>query len=853
MSELQKPVYIPSVEGSDIYNYMFRNRELDFSYVGMIPSSLELNRLMSIGMKITKKKTNDKSMSSDIINVKFKQKVKSGKDIIKALTLKMDNLAEDKTNYIDRLEEFINEIESSIDSPKWSELSNEDLRTKLYTEGFVYNSVKYVVYKRSSAKSRIGQCLFIKEELYVPMITWSRMNLNFTTPSVSVDYPSLLAYESLVGSSLEDVINIDPKNILIITDVESKFTKTCNVIRTDVNGYLNSFTDNSEIKNSLFDGESLLDSQYFTDNKGMMLLRNHMFKSAAFNCDIQEYLKSQCPSHIDYNEWSLTNMFGLDILARDVHLIITPTSLKALKFSHLLGSDLDMWEHWKQIVLDNDCTFGVCKHEKKSKRGFDEYGNILQQTSYQMLNSLPITRDDIKRFSDFDKYIIEKLKNDDDYFIEFIKESANDINSNNMFVDLYYQNRDIVGTKIFRKFRTETINAHVNHIKRGKIRMHGDYLVMLGNPMEFLSHAIGKLDINNPSLKENEVHTTMFGLKEITGFRNPHTSPSNVLVAKNIFVKDIDKYFNLTDNIVCVNAIGFPLQDILSGCDYDSDTVLMIDNDDLLKISKKLFGKYRVCINQVESSKKKYQVCNYDMALIDKELSKSQKYIGRTVNVGQLCMSTYWDRLNTGCSESELSELMKKIDVVTVLSGICIDLAKKMFEIDIKKEIDFVAKTKELKKEKPLFWKYVSQNKTVRTSQYECPMDFLFNEMDEIDKASHRKNADFKDTLVKHNLKAGDRKQQTKIIEYVDDMCVKINGVYNKALSDEERDESVDEILKYYKFYIDKLKVSQDTMYSLLLKISKHKKDKISSRMLNIIYKAQKDKFLMAFKKTPHF
>ncbi|MGG1650440.1 hypothetical protein ABHN03_16680 [Paenibacillus sp. NRS-1775] len=853
MEKLIGPVYIPSIEGSDIYNHTFRDRELDINYVGMIPSSLELNKLISVGLRTTKKKTNDKLLSTDIINVKFKQKVKSGTEIIKSLNLKIDDLDDDKESYRNKLNEYIHTIESDLSTAKWSEVSNEDLRTKLYTEGFVYNTVKYVVYKRSSAKSRIGQCLFIKEKLYDPMINWSRMNLNFANHSISVDYPSLLAYESLVGSSLENVITINPKNILIITDVESKCIKTCNIVRTGVNGYLNSFTDKTEIKNSLFDGESLLDSRYFTDNKGMMLLRNHMFKSAAFNCNIQEYLKSQCPDNIDYNDWSLTNMFGMDILASDVHLIITPTSLKALKFSHLLGLEADMWEHWKQIVIDDDCAFGVCKHEKKSKRGLDENGNVLQQTSYQMLNSLPLTRDDIKNFSDFDKYIIEKLKNNDDYFIKFIKESANDINSNNMFVDLYYQNRDIVGTKIFRKFRTEAINAHVNHIKRGKIRMHGDYLVMLGNPMEFLSHAVGKLDLNNPSLKENEIHTTMFELKEVTGFRNPHTSPSNVLVAKNIFVKDIGKYFNLTDNIVCVNAIGFPLQDILSGCDYDSDTVLMIDNDDLLKISKKLFGKYRVCINKVESSKKEYRVCSYDMSLIDKELSKSQKYIGRTVNVGQLCMSTYWDRLNKGCSESELSELMQKIDVVTVLSGICIDLAKKMFEIDIKKEIDFVAKTKELKKEKPLFWKYVSQNKTVRTTQYECPMDFLFNEMDEVDKASHRKNIDFKDMLIKHNLKTGDRKQQTKIIDYIDDMCMKINGVYNNPMSDEERDENVDEILKYYKFYIDKLKVSQDTMYSLLLKISKHKKDKISSRMLNIIYKAQKDKFLMAFKKTPHF
>ena len=229
---------------------------------------------------------------------------------------------------------------------------------------------------------------------------------------------------------------------------------------------------------------------------------------------------------------------------------------------------------------------------------------------------------------------------------------------------------------------------------------------MLGNPIEYLYHAVGKLDISNPesmSIKFNEVHTKMFDEKELSGFRNPHTSPNNVLLVKNVKHYLIDSYFNLTDNIVCVNAIRFPLQDILSGCDYDSDTVLLVDDKHLLNITYKIFGKYNVCINKVTSSKRKYRVCNEDMSTIDNELSNSQKYIGRTVNTGQLCMSRYWDLLNKGKPKSEISDLVKKIDVVTVLSGICIDLAKKMFDIDINKEIEHISQIKQLRKEKPLF------------------------------------------------------------------------------------------------------------------------------------------------------
>ena len=62
---------------------------------------------------------------------------------------------------------------------------------------------------------------------------------------------------------------------------------------------------------------------------------------------------------------------------------------------------------------------------------------------------------------------------------------------------------------------------------------------MIGNPLEMLYHAIGDFDISDikpyqQPLKGNEVYTKLFKDKqELTGFRNPHTSPSNVLLAKN--------------------------------------------------------------------------------------------------------------------------------------------------------------------------------------------------------------------------------------------------------------------------------------------------------------------------------
>lgn len=107
--QLSKPVYIPSVEASDIYDHMFRERKIELNYIGMIPSSLELEKLLKEGFNTFSTKTNKKLMSNDIINLKFKRTVDSAETIIsktkenlldlsKILTL-MKNNSSTRVNY----------------------------------------------------------------------------------------------------------------------------------------------------------------------------------------------------------------------------------------------------------------------------------------------------------------------------------------------------------------------------------------------------------------------------------------------------------------------------------------------------------------------------------------------------------------------------------------------------------------------------------------------------------------------------------------------------------------------------------------------------------------------------------
>lgn len=879
--QTDKPVYIQSLEASDIYEHMERDRELTKKYHGMIPYSLELMKLRKLEgenkfteTEVRQSKRDDtnniKYISDDIINVKFKMKVRSGEEIVKGIKKKLaelDNTASD--DYKMKLNSYKKLIEDEKDDDKWKAVKNTDLRRHLYVNGFSIRTVdektgeiletKYVVYKRSSSKSRTGQCLFIKEELHEEMINWSRMHLPFEL-NMKIDYAGLLAYESLVGSSLESTVKIEPKNMLIISDLESKFKQTCNVVRTGKNGFLDSFKEEVDVKNSLFDGESLLDKKYFPEKQSMLLLRNHMFKSAAFNTNIQEFLKAKCPPHIDFDSWEIPNMFNEMIKAKDIEFIFTPTSLKALKFSGVIGGKQGMWAHWKQLVSSEGSIFGICKHEKESKRGKDSEGNVLQQTSYQMLNCLPMSPEHMDELTVFERNYISELKNNDEVFIKHIYDEKNDLNSNQMFFDLYHQNNDIVHTKLFRDFRKSTINKYVNHVKRGKVRLNGDYCVLLGNPLEYLYHAIREKP-EEQVLIGSEIHTTLFESgKELIAFRNPNTSPSNVLVAKNKHVPEIEKWFNLTGNIVCVNAINFAIQDILSGCDYDSDTMVIFDNEKLLELGKKCEGKYLVCINGIIPREAPYTLNNVDMYKIDDILAESQRNIGEVVNLGQFCMSVYWDMISKGAKEQELKELLKKIDVMTILSGICIDLAKKIYQINTSEEIKNVQRISELKRNKPLFWKYLGdpkmKKKNKKKKEYDmhnCPMDFLFKTMDNLKNAKHHEDIPLESLLEKRNVSKGNRKQEKKLIAYVEEKCNQINALYCNSMDEEERNKAIDSIIKYYNFKVQKLTVKPDTMCAILIHMIKNK-SKNATKLMNTLHKTQKEVFLEAFKsKKSHF
>lgn len=558
-----------------------------------------------------------------------------------------------------------------------------DLRKDLYMNGFVCDGRSYVRFKRSSGSSRVGKCLFIEKNLYNHMHRWEMCGLNVKIGD-EVDLAALEAYIALPTSSIVDTIDIDPKSILIIDDYESVFNDT--VIETTIgdDGWLHTDEKTIEIHNSIWDGQSLIDKSVMGEYScyGMLLLRNKFFKSCCFNTNIQKWFE-----HNNITDIAQLNGFTLATDVSEIKMITTPNSVKYLKFGSM--------EQW----LNNlPSMFGVVKHEKKT-HFFD--GDMVQ-THYQLLNTLQLSREETNKLLQLSFDYMNKLNTDVNVLKRHIKcnqpitdENEYTFNSiNDAIYTLLNISEDFSKTTTFDQFRHDLLRSYRKNLKKGHVLINGNYSVLFGNPLEMLRATIDNFDPSNSSLKIGEVYNTRFANnQELLCCRSPHVTIGNILIAKNTYVDNIDTYFNLTDEIICLNSINDNILERLSGCDFDSDQMLVTDNKILLNAAKKNYEVFKVPTSNVHARKVQRKYTSDDQA--DLDIRTSNNLIGEIINLSQQLNSQLWHMANnTKMSIKELYEsdedfrkLYFDICQLDVMSCIEIDKAKKEFDVDSKAEI----------------------------------------------------------------------------------------------------------------------------------------------------------------------
>lgn len=616
-------------------------------------------------------------------------------------------------------------------------MSRSELRYDLYENGFICNGIEYVRYKRSSGSSRVGKCLFIDKALYPAMHRWELCGLKIKEGD-KIDLAAFEAYISLPSSSCIDLLEIRPENILVIDDYESTFTDDVVAVYGEGEDFV-AREEQAEIKNSIWDGQSLLDVSMYNEHysdRTMLLLRNRFFKSACFKTKIQEWFKDN-----NIKEVSQLKGYTRAKSIEDIKLITTPSSIKYVKFG-----TIDQW-------LDNlYVIFGIVKYEKPTKY-ID--GNMVQ-CHYQLLNTLQLTKDDIHNLlkPNFDYLnLIRKNPAVMRYHLKYPYALADNdepcLTRDEVIMKAIGMNSKFAETKLYNDFRKELTKAMLKEYRKGHIWISGNYETLIGNGAEMLQEAIGQFK-GESVLGAGNIHTKRFAYNQpLLGTRSPHINSGDVLLANNVECKLIDKYFVSSKEVVHINSIDENILQRLQGADCDSDQILITDNQILISAAKKNYHRFKVPTSFIKAKKIQWTYNSESKAKLD--INTSVNLIGQIVNLSQYLNSIMWERIYNdicnGIPETDAfkrqTDLYNDICILSAASGAEIDKAKKMFDVNTAKLLETLKErygvyTKVDGKSrftKPTFFKNITLNNgySLNPNQYykdfNTSMDYLQTEI----------------------------------------------------------------------------------------------------------------------------
>lgn len=453
---------------------------------------------------------------------------------------------------------------------KYKQLSKEELRQKFYNEGVTVEyisrkrngeiikreSIHYKMLFRSTGKAKKGSCMFIRDSLYEKAKDYLYMGI--TLPADNPMIVEISAYAPLVASGIVGRVYINPKNILILKDVDRFFTTNVVSIETDSDRRcVARHIDDYELKNTLFDGQALIDSSIFPSwGNGYILLRQHFSKMAAFNANIQKFFRDYYGEQ--YETATVKDMFGYEHFVKDIEMITTDNAMKWIKFGI-------SYDYWCEKVNENGNLFGIVKTAHESKLGH------VQKMSYQMVNSLSeeIMESVVKDSVDY----IEQLKNDNEFFLEYLNKNRNFSNDYEVLIALCRHNPDFTRSEYFRERKKNIIKAQVMKLKSGEVIQNAENLTVVGSPYAMLLYAAtgdeSSVDDDDTFFQEDgtiQCYTERFNSGEyLAFFRSPFNSKNNLSYLHNVYSRNMDRYFNLGRQCIAVNMIGTDFQDRNNG------------------------------------------------------------------------------------------------------------------------------------------------------------------------------------------------------------------------------------------------------------------------------------------------
>ena len=717
----QYGVKIQNIQAASIYETNLGVRDNLDAKEAMLTNSLFLDFLMNNGLKLWKGES-----TRDVICIEFGYGSRSYEQERKHLDNLLKDTEPDDIQKRTRVQQLIDEAERNQD--RFDKKSKDELRTLFYRDGVsvtykTHNkrgnvvkqeTVDYRMLYRTPGKAKKGTVMFICKRLYKKAREFLYMGIKL--PKHNAPIVEIGAYSSLITSTIIGRIKIEPEEILVLKDFDSYMTTDVVSIEVnDANECIAVQRNDYQLKNTMFDGQALIDTSIFPPwADGYVLLRQHMMKAAAFHTDIQRFFRDHFGD--GYDDATVVDMWGNEHRAKDIKLITTDNALKWLKF----GVTFEYWSDW---LRKNGSLFGVVKTAHQSKLG------DVQKMSYQMVNSLDInTMESVMAKSDG---YLRKLQTDDDELLSYLEKNANFSNDFEVLVALVKQDREFLQSEYFRERKKKIINAYATNMRSGKLIQNADNLVICGSPYAMLMHSVGLNPEDDPTFEREDgaiqCWTQRFKDNEyLAAFRSPHNSCNGINHLHNHYHPYFSEYLIPGTQIIFVNLKSTDLQDRSNGSDQDSDSFYVTNQSDVVNHAAYCYLNYPTIVNNIPKEKNHYNNTPEDFAAIDNKLAKSQRAIGESSNLAQLALTYSYSISDDVCT--------KHVCILSVLAQCAIDNAKRSFSCDITSEIKRIKKEMNITSNLyPQFWTIIKPdfnpvrgNKKMINKSLSCPMNVLY-------------------------------------------------------------------------------------------------------------------------------
>lgn len=324
--------------------------------------------------------------------------------------------------------------------------------------------------------------------------------------------------------------------------------------------------------------------------------------------------------------------------------------------------------------------------------------------------------------------------------------------------------------------------------------------------------------------------------------------------------------------------------------------MLVTNQKEIVNASKICYKNYPTVVNALKESGVSYQNTKTAYADMDNKFSGTQMGIGWSSNLAQLAMTYYWTELAKENPDGNLlKEYYDNFTILAVLAQLVIDSCKRSFEIDGEEEIKRISKLpcmsltktieiddgkfKTIKCDFPEFMRYtreiphtkdgkelpsdvVSKNKSKLRRRInpdlQCPMNWLEEWLDKIQNISSTNTIPTKEFFIKMHGKANDRQMSKvqRMAEYWDGYIKN----YAMAKNDNNAFFCMVDVSREVIDEISKIKIGNIVTINRLIELAlglsnevgaSHKRlydpSKYTRKVLNLLYKSNKEKFLTNF------